>query len=365
MKEAPVSNGIRAQRERLGISQSALARRVGLSRQALHSVETSRSVPSVRVSLALARALESPVERLFWLPREPERVHVRAVGRGPAGDAPERVLLGAVDRRLVAHVLDAADATPADGLGLHRPGGAMEVELFPGSRWQDRLFLAGCDPALGLLAHKVGGGAHWIDVPSDEALAMLARHQAHVAGLHLAGDRSGGGNVRAVRRRCPGRRMLLVHFATWELGFGVRAGNPLRIRDVRSLARPRVRLINRPATAGARHLLDRLLRRARISSSRVDGYDSTAPGHEGVALAVSVGGADVGITTRAAAGAHGLEFIPLSVERFDLALTAGTAEGAPARRLLDVLRSPSLRRELGALPGYDAARTGDVVAEVG
>jgi putative molybdopterin biosynthesis protein len=365
MRDIPVSNGIRAQRERLGISQAALAKRVGVSRQALHSVETSRSVPSVRVSLELARALESPVERLFWLHGAAERLHVRAAGSSPPGTAPQRVLLGEVERRIVAHLLDPADATPADGLGVGQADGTIDVELFPGARWRERLLLAGCDPALGLLSQRVGAGAHWLDVPSDEALEMLARRQVHVAGLHLAGDETGSGNVRAVRRRCPGRKLILVHFATWELGFAVKAGNPLQFRDVRSLALPRVRLINRAPTAAARHLLDLLLRSARISRTRVAGYDSEAPGHETVALTIAVGGADVGITTRAASVAHGLTFLPLSLERFDLALAASAAHDGPGQRLLDVLASSSLRRELGALPGYDARRTGEVVAEVG
>jgi putative molybdopterin biosynthesis protein len=365
MRDVLVSNGVRAQRERLGLSQAALAKRVGLSRQALHSVESSRSVPSVRVSLELARALESPVERLFWLPGSGERLHVRAAGAGQPGEPPRRVLLAEVERRVVAHVLDPADATPADGLGTGQGDGAMDVELFPGVRWRERLLLAGCDPALGLLAQRVGAGAHWLDVPSDEAVEMLGRRQVHVAGLHLAGDETGSGNVRAVRRRCPGRKLLLVHFAAWELGFAVKAGNPLQFRDVRSLLLPRLRLINRAPTAAARHLLDRLLRSARISRTRIQGYDSAAPGHETVALTIAVGGADVGITTRAAAVAHGLVFLPLSMERFDLALAAGAVKEGPAQRLLDVLGSSSLRRELGALPGYDARRTGEVVAEVG
>jgi len=365
MQEPPsVGNDIRAQRERLGVSQAALARRVGLSRQALHAVETARSIPSVRVSLELARELQIPVERLFWLPGAQAKLRARLDAPLDARGDPRRVLLAEVEGAVVAHLLDSTSGTPADGLGTAAGDGTMEVELLPGSAWRERLVVAGCDPALGLLAQRVGTGAHWLEVPSDEALTLLTRRRTHVAGLHLAGDDGPGGNVRAVRTRRFGRPLSVVHFASWELGLAVAATNPLGIRDVSSLASPKVRLVNRGPTAAARHLLDRLLKRARIPRSRVRGYDSEAPGHAAVALAISLGGADVGVTTRAAAEAHGLEFLPLSREQFDLVFPVATAEVAPVHRMLDVLRSESFRRELGALPGYDTAQTGDLVGEV-
>jgi putative molybdopterin biosynthesis protein len=364
MAEPHLGNAVRVHRERLGLTQAALARRVGLSRQALHSLETARSVPSVRVSLELARELQTPVERLFWLPGAQAKLRARLDGSADAGGDPRRVLLADVEGEVVAHLLDSTSGTPADGLGTPSGDGTMEVELLPGCAWRERLVLAGCDPALGLLAQRVGAGAHWLDVPRDEALTLPARRRTHVAGFHLTGDEGPGGNVRAVRTRRFGRPLSVVHFASWELGLAVAAGNPLGIREVSSLASPRVRLVNRGPTAAARHLLDRLLKRARVPRARVRGYDSEAPGHAAVALAISLGGADAGVTTRAAAEAHGLEFLPLSREHFDLVFPAA-ADDAPVQRMLDVLRSESFRRELGALPGYDAAHTGDAVAEVG
>ncbi len=254
---------------------------------------------------------------------------------------------------------------PADGLATAGPDGEVEVELFAeADGWAERLLLAGCDPALGLLARRAPGAVHWLDVPSSDALRMLARREAHLAGLHLSEPGRLDANARAVRKALRGRRVLLVHLAAWELGFSVARGNPLAIHDVHALLRPDVRLVNRTPGAAARHLLDQLLFEARLSSSLVRGYERAAPGHETAALTVALGGADVAVTTRAAAEAHGLAFLPLAEQHFDLALPAAAAGRPPLGRLLDVLRGAGFRRELGTFPGYDTQRTGTVVAEL-
>jgi putative molybdopterin biosynthesis protein len=361
-------NGVRACRKRQALSQSALAARAGLSRQALHAIETGRSQPSIGVCLNLAAALATPLERLFWL--EPTRGRLRAhpaAGAEPPAPPREvrRVLLAEVDQRRTAHLLEGAEPLAADGLAVLAADGMLEVELFPGEPvWPERLVLAGCDPALGLLARRAPGTVHWLDVPSDDALGMLERREAHLAGLHLGEAGRANANVPTIRKAFRGRRMLVVHLASWELGLTVAAGNPCSVAGVSDLARPDVRLVNRAPGAAARHLLDALLDKARIPKGRVRGYERAAAGHETAALSVALGGADVALTTRAAADAHGLDFLALAEQHFDVVLPAAAAERAPLGRLLDVLKAASFRRELGTFPGYDTRRTGEVVAEL-
>jgi putative molybdopterin biosynthesis protein len=316
--------------------------------------------------LGLASALGTSLEALFWLeaPARSLRARLAQGAVGPAGQR-RRVLLAEVDHQRTAHPLEGAEPMPADGLATLGPDGDVEVELFPHAEgWAERLLLAGCDPALGLLARRAPGAVHWLDVPSSDALGMLARREAHLAGLHLSEPGRGDANARAVRKALRGRRMLLVHLAAWELGFSVARGNPLGIRDVQALGRPDVLLVNRTPGAAARHLLDQLLLEARLLPSSVRGYERAAPGHETAALTVALGGADVAVTTRAAAEAHGLAFLPLAEQHFDLALPAAAAARPALGTLLDLLRGAGFRRELGTFPGYDTARTGQVVAEL-
>jgi len=49
------------------LTQKELAERVGVTRQTIIAVEQGRFVPSVRLALELAKALEMPLEELFWI----------------------------------------------------------------------------------------------------------------------------------------------------------------------------------------------------------------------------------------------------------------------------------------------------------
>jgi len=58
-------NRLREFRENRGMSQEALAKKVGVTRQTIISIEGSRYVPSLVLALRLARAFKCKVEDLF------------------------------------------------------------------------------------------------------------------------------------------------------------------------------------------------------------------------------------------------------------------------------------------------------------
>lgn len=47
------------------LTQEALARQVGVSRQTMNAIETGRHDPSLKVAFGIARALRVPIEDLF------------------------------------------------------------------------------------------------------------------------------------------------------------------------------------------------------------------------------------------------------------------------------------------------------------
>jgi molybdate-binding protein/DNA-binding XRE family transcriptional regulator len=390
-----LETSLRRARVGRGLSQEGLAALAGISRQALGALEAGRSVPSTAVSLRLARALRSTVEELFslaegsllaWLAPAPVRGGEGArEGGGPRGGEGRRsgpgsrVVLAEIGDRLVAHELSVSARgpgalfAPADGIASRgrRPQAQVRVQpLRPRDALRENVLAAGCDPALSLLAARLSDRAPqarlcWLQAGSLAALQMLADGNVHLAGTHLRDGETGEFNLPAVRALFPGRSMLVVGLARWEQGLAVARGNPRGLRRADDLARRGVRMVNREPGAGARALLDGLLRRAGVSARDVEGYGRLAAGHLEVAQAVASGGADAGVCTRAAAQAYGLSFVPLAEERFDLVLLRESAEDPRIARLLATLRSHQLRRELGALPGYSAARAGDPVAELG
>lgn len=64
-----LGNSLKTAREALGLTQAALAERVGVSRKTVNTVENGVFVPSTLLALKLAAALGQPVERLFRIER--------------------------------------------------------------------------------------------------------------------------------------------------------------------------------------------------------------------------------------------------------------------------------------------------------
>ena len=60
-------NDLKAKRADKGWTQAELAARVGVSRKTINTVENTVFIPSTILALRLARALDAPVEDLFWL----------------------------------------------------------------------------------------------------------------------------------------------------------------------------------------------------------------------------------------------------------------------------------------------------------
>lgn len=65
-----LANSLRPARKGLGLTQAALAERVGVSRNTVNTVENGVFVPSALLALKLAAALGQPVEALFRIERD-------------------------------------------------------------------------------------------------------------------------------------------------------------------------------------------------------------------------------------------------------------------------------------------------------
>jgi len=340
---ARVQSTLRDRRLLQGWSQDQLATRAGVSRQALNALERGHAKPSAETALALARVLGSTVEQLFGSDRRPPRT--LSPLELPPGT---RLLLAEVGTRVTAHVLDPTSGEPADAL-VEDP--AQPPNLLEPERWRRTLLVAGCDPALRMLAVR-SGTARWLNAGTGAAVDLLVGRSVHVAGVHSLTARD--------RRRIRGA--VLIHLATWPLGLATRVDNPRGIRSAADFGREDVRIVNREAGATARVLLDQLLSNVGLASWRVRGYEDEARGHDAVAQAIALGAADAGLTTLAAAAARGLEFRQLSEESFNLVVTAAEAERPEIQGLLATARTPGFQRDVGALPGYGTARSGQLMS---
>jgi molybdopterin molybdotransferase/putative molybdopterin biosynthesis protein len=368
---------IRRARSSRGLTQIDLAARAGISRQALGAIESGAYQPGVSVALSLARELGESVENLFGATADDTLRHIAASWRdediSSGGSAPRRrVALGRVGGKLVAITQAAARLTLVAGGGMleHAAHRRAEVTTFLSRDEIDAtLLIAGCDPAVAILADWLARAhspiaAISLACSSKRALATLLAGRVHAAGVHLRDARDGEYNLSPVRHALGKRPATLIHFGQWELGLATAANNPLKISGFGDLERPRLRIVNRELGSGARAALDEDLSKLGLKANRIAGYRDELGGHLEVAAAIASGRADAGVTIRVAARAYGLDFVPTRVERYDLVIPGREMDSAPVVAMLDALNSRRFAREVSELCGYDTTQMGQVVARI-
>ena len=295
-----------------GLSQRALAAAAGVTRQAVSAIERGRAQPSVGIALALARVLGTSVEELFTAAPPPLAQRFDAVAREYTALEPMH------------------NAPPA-------------------------VYVAGCDVAAGLLARHAtlrerDARVLWLPMTNRAALEELRRGGVHAAVVH--------GTI----PRTIGDAYARFELATTEEGWLLARDNPLRVRRTADVARKGVRLVNRPAGAGARQLMDEQLRRAAIDPRRLHGYAREVPGQLDAGRAIAHGFADVAIGMASIARIYELDFVALREERCALVVARDAIDTGPVRVLLETLRSQPYRLDVQALDAYDVAKMGERIA---
>ena len=344
----PLANQVRGFRAQRGWSQADLAERAGLSRSGVSAIEQGRLVPSIAAALALAAALEARVEDLFALPSRPKSP--TWAWEPPSGTSPwwEAVVGGCTWRYPVEKTL--IGQIPWDG----NPQGSTTTQATPSQSTsiQTTIVLAGCDPAVGILARILAqqSGVRLIPIlrSSRSALELLREGRVHLAGVHL-------GDNEAEVRSLLGTGHSLIRVAIWEEGLALEPGH--RFGSIRSAVRANLRWVGREEGSGAKRCMDHLFEG---STRRRAGKLPLASDHEGVAGAIRDGWAQAGICIRLAAAQANLDFLPVQTEELDLCTRPELLDSPGIRAVVQAIRSSFFRGQVGSLPGYDTTSSGEV-----
>jgi molybdate-binding protein/transcriptional regulator with XRE-family HTH domain len=349
MTNTIIDNRLKARRLKRQWSQAELALKAGISRTAVSAIEGRRLVPSVAAALALAAALDCAVEDLFG----PDKT--AAAGEPawafPPPSATCRYWQALVGGRVLRYPVESSEAGLVEHDGLFAEGACRPRNP---SVPDNTLVMACCDPASGLLVRELARAAGIrllvLTRSSRQALALLGQGLIHVAGIHLATVASPFGNAGAVRTEL-GSGYSLLRLAHWQEGLAL--APRLELRSVRAAVRAKLRWVGRESGSGARQCLDELLG-ARPAPRRL------ARNHRGVAESIRCGWADAGICVRLAGEEAGLRFFTVREEIVDLCFRAADAGDPRIGALQATVRSPTYRRLLGDLPGYDTSATGEM-----
>jgi transcriptional regulator with XRE-family HTH domain len=260
-----------------GLSQGALADIAGVTRQSISGIESGRWSPSLEVALALAGALGTSVEELFGAgPELP--VRAARLAAGAAGSA--RFLLSDVDGSAVAFPLVgdfgfAPGFRPAlahGSVAAPAPAGAL-VEVQPIATSGPTLAIAGCDPALTLLAgplerHRPPTSLVWWSCNNAAGTQLLEAGTVHATAVHRRADEE--------LRHPDG--LEIVGFAAWREGLVVSKEHSEAVGSLDEALRAGLRLANREPGSEARRLLDDALAALGAIPADVLGYESACSG---------------------------------------------------------------------------------------
>lgn len=221
------------------------------------------------------------------------------------------------------------------------------------------------DPSLSVLqelcrGHESTPGLFMATVGSGAGLQSIRSGIADFATAHLLDPARPAPGGRAAQDSVPNGTVIVQLFYR-ELGWLVQKGNPLGIESVRDVARPKVRFVNRQPGSGTRIYFDQQLTRVGVSGKRIAGYDEIVSTHLEVGLRVMSGQCDVGLATRTTAKLIGLDFVPLTRERFDMLVPNDRFLTKPMQNLLSVVASREFRNRVGALGGYDVSESGRMI----
>lgn len=185
-----------------------------------------------------------------------------------------------------------------------------------------------------------------VQMDMGAAVEHLQRRSILAAGVHAGGSQSHVG----------GERVARIHLVRREIGLVHPGGQgELRLKDL-----VKRKIASRPPSAGVRAHLDRALREEGLDPARIHRHAREYSSHLDVVLAVASGNADVGLASRAWGERAGLAFSRIATEDYGLLVQARDLGDPRVVRLCEVAQGTVFRREIGAIPGYEPAGSGDI-----
>jgi putative molybdopterin biosynthesis protein len=228
------------------------------------------------------------------------------------------------------------------------------------------------DPLLEWAVRESRCGLATMTYGSMDGVDRLIATSACAAAMHIPaapGSKSGAvtsnpredRNVGLARDRLAHLDCVLLQWAKREQGLVVAAGNPLRIGKLADLKKPKLRVIPRQPGAGSYLLFLQLVAEAGIDAGSFKYVQPAAQTETDIASAILDGRADAGLAVRAVARQFHLDFIPLTVERLDIAVLRASYFDTPWQTLMAFTQKPVFQRYAKTLAGYDISDLGKVM----
>lgn len=227
--------------------------------------------------------------------------------------------------------------------------------------------ICGQDISLDILINHLNNRNEFLQIyrsylGSYNGIYALYQGRVNLATAHMWDEEVNDYNASYIKKMMPGIPALIMRIGKRQQGFYVQKNNPKNIHHWEDLKRDDLTIVNREKGSGTRILLDEKLRFEGIEGQKINGYFRECKSHLAVANIVSRGGADVGIGSEIGCmNIHGVEFIPLQTECYDLVIRLSDAEKQPYKTILEIVASDSFKIDLQNIYHYDTSETGKIV----
>ncbi len=196
------------------------------------------------------------------------------------------------------------------------------------------------------------------------ALFDMYKGNVQLAAIHLWDAETGEYNVPYVKKMLPGIPTVVIHLADRMQGLCVAKGNPKGIKGMRDLKRKDISIVNIEKGNSSRVFLDEYLKKFKISSKRIRGYERECISDLLVVNTVARGGGDFAVSNeKVVREVKGVDFIPIQIEKFDLVIKKEDIDNPKFQEVLKIINSEQFKKELENLSEYNIKGLGKIVAE--
>jgi len=203
--------------------------------------------------------------------------------------------------------------------------------------------------------------AYYADVGSLKGILALSCGKTFIAAIHLLDAETGEYNLPYLSRYLQNEEYAVINLSYRNQGLIVNKGNPLGIKGIRDVVEKKARFVNRNPGSGTRVLFDYYLNKLNIDPEEIIGYKNEVNKHLDVGLKILHGEADAGLGIESVSSILHLDFIPITQERFDLAISKQHLYTKPMRDFLSLIDPVFIHTLFKKPAGYDLRDTGKII----
>lgn len=209
------------------------------------------------------------------------------------------------------------------------------------------------EPPMGHLSNILGDFGVYLhnnNTGNMNGIIALKKNICHASALHALSN-DGEYNTAFIKQYLPGEIIHMTGIAGIVQGVVSKSG-------IEKEELPGSAIVNQPVGSECRIILDRMLKEISVDPASVNGYDRVVNNPLSAAIAVAEGNCDAAVTSYSIAKTYGLEFKPVAVELYELAVHDLYMEDERMIRLIDAISSEEFRNVLEDAGGYDTSLTG-------